>query len=251
MNRLGLILAIALPSCIAPAAQADLVVTPNANAGVEGAEGTFVPFGPNEWTFQWAIAASQFDSVPVGSQLTAIGLRLDAGQGTIPGSDFTITNWNLQVSQSLNAPSSLSATYANNIAADVVTVRTGALTIAANSLIGGPGVNPFFSIAFTVPYTYNGGDLLLTLRHSGGGPNPLLDGIDVSAIIGTVGTAGDQDATAAPPDRVNYYYAPVTQFEFTSAVAAPEPSSLALLGVGAVGILGYVGRRKMSARAGH
>jgi hypothetical protein len=56
---------------------AGTVVIGNANASANGNTDTVIPLTSNNsgYTFQILFAASQFGSVPVGSQFTAIGFR--------------------------------------------------------------------------------------------------------------------------------------------------------------------------------
>jgi hypothetical protein len=246
MNRLRLVFTGFLLLAAVPLARGGVIVTPNADDGTEGNNSTVIPFSNVAWTFQWAVAASQLGSVPAGSQLTAIGFRLDGGQPPGPSSSFTIANWNLQLSRSLRAPGSLSATYASNIGADVVLVRSGPLTLAPNSFPGGASPNPFVDVTFTTPYTYTGGDLLVTLRQSGGGPLLQLDSISLpNALIDSVGSFGDN---AAASGVAHLFSVPVNDFQFTMATAIPEPAGLTLVASGALVALRYLRRRRKAAR---
>ena len=74
------------------------------------------------------------------------------------------------MSASLHSPGTLDITLANNIGADVVTVRSGALTMPADSFSGAGNPTAFgFEIVFTTPYVYRGGSLLITTRQTGNG----------------------------------------------------------------------------------
>lgn len=117
------------------AAQAGLVVLPNSNAAANGNSGTVIPFaeGTQDVLFQWDIAGSQFGSVPVGSSITALGFRLAGTQSTLPSAPLTIGTFDLQLSTSLNPIGALSATEANNIGPDAVTVLSGPLVIPTNA----------------------------------------------------------------------------------------------------------------------
>ena len=220
-------------------ARADLIVAPNANTGVEGNTATSIPFNPDPRTFQWVFDDSQFAGIAPGSNIMGIGFRLEGGAPTSPTGSLSFDRWDLQISQSLNAPGALSTTFSNNIAADVVLVRSGPLTLSAGSLTGGAGPNPFMTISFTVPYTYTAGDLLLTLRHSGWAsvPGPLLlgnlDAVDLPLAVTDSAGANNADALATDAGSVHFFNVPVTQFVFESARAeAPVPGTLALFGLG-------------------
>jgi hypothetical protein len=216
-------------------ARAD-VIAPNANTAVEGNTLTLAAFQTAS-TFQWVFAASELSSVPTGSLVTGIGFRLNGGQVTFPAAALNLSRWDLQLSQSLNVPGALDVDFADNIGPDVVTVHSGPLTIPANFFTGGAGPNPFAKIVFTTPYTYTGGNLLLTLRELGGVGNSLfLDAVSLP-LAGTdsVFVIENADATSGTAHQGNV---PVTAFTFTPPAAVPAPATLLLLvsavaGVGA------------------
>ncbi len=217
-------------------ARAD-VIAPNANTAVEGNTLTLAPFQIAS-TFQWVFAASELSSVPTGSLVTGIGFRLDGGRATGPAAALNFSRWDLQLSQSLNAPGALDVDFADNIGPDVVTVHSGPLTIPTNFFTGDASPNAFATIVFTTPYTYTGGNLLLTLREVGGVANPLsLDAVSLP-LAGTdsVGVVENADATSGAAHQVNV---PVTAFTFTPPAAVPAPATLLLL-VSAVAVLGTV-----------
>jgi hypothetical protein len=208
---------------------AGTVVVPNTNAAANGNAFTVIPFtgSPDSaWTFQFLLAASQFGSVPVGNQLTAIGFRLGAGQTTGPSSTFTDTSFLLELSSSPNGLGSLSTTFANNIGADAVTVYNSGLVVGANSLSGGAGPNPFFLINFSTPYTYGGGNLLVTLIHSAPASGVLL--LDANSPGDGLGNTVGHSSFNATTGESGYNY-PVTEFVFGPATT-PEPATLGLVG---------------------
>jgi len=82
---------------------ASIIVAPNANAAANGnafTTGVFFDNAPGGLTLQWALAASQFSSMPVGSSITGIGFRVEGGQGSGPPSTETFSSWDLQLSTS-------------------------------------------------------------------------------------------------------------------------------------------------------
>jgi hypothetical protein len=116
---LGIVLAI----LATPMARAGFIVLPNANTTVNGNATQTYPIGDGNRTFQWVYSASQLSSI-VGDQITRIGFRRPAGASTVT-TPLTFTAWNLQVGNSLNAPGSLSATFAANEAPNTITARSG------------------------------------------------------------------------------------------------------------------------------
>jgi hypothetical protein len=217
-------------------ARADFVVVPNAYANVQGTIGVGTILRDQPRTLQVVYSASQFASVPLGSRITAVAFRLEAGQATYPPTDRHYDGYSIQLSQSLNAPGSLSGTFAENIGADVVTVRSGPLDIAPLSINGGPGINPFdFVLSFTTPYIYEGGDLLMTLRESGNGVDfEFVDAVANDSIGQAIAAIGD---TATDNSSLNIDSYPIAQFTYTGG-SVPEPSSYVLLCAGVIGLLG-------------
>jgi hypothetical protein len=203
--------------------RADMLVLPNSNTSSAGNNVQFGVLDSGSWTFQWVYSASQLNSA-VGDQITAIGFRLAAGQTTI-GSALNYSTFNLQLGTSLQPAGSLSSTFAANQGADTTTVLSGPLSIAGGSFVGGSGPNPFYDINFTTPYTYTGGDLLFTLRHSDPGVTTVVDANTLpNSDTDTVGQPGNIAATTG---EGQFFNSPVTQIEFSQTT--PEPASLTLL----------------------
>jgi hypothetical protein len=209
-------------------------VVPNANTSVGGNAEQFEVFGEGSaaasYTFQWQLAASQLTSL-IGDPLTAIGFRLLPGAATIPG-PTTITSFDLELSPAVNSIGSLSVTQANNIGAGGVTVYNAPLTLG--TLTGAPGASPFFLINFSTPYTYTGGDLVVTETILGGSTFA----VDANVPDGN----GDTSALA----RTEFFNYPITEFQATANVAAtPEPGTLLSLagGLFAFGALRFRARK--------
>jgi hypothetical protein len=211
---------------IGDSAQAGIIVAPNANTSVDGNSVQLDPFGElgNPQEFQWVLNGSQLTGI-VGDNITAIGFRLASGQsGQAPS---TINSFDLELSSSNNPIGSLSTTYANNIGSNAVTVYNGSLSLPG--LTGGAGPNPFFLITFTTPFTYTGGNLLMTLVSSSDDSFA----VDANAVGDGLG-----DTVAFFPvnsTKAEYYNYPITEFQFTT----PEPASSGLIALGllAMGVL--------------
>jgi hypothetical protein len=224
-----------------------MIVLPNANTSSSGNNVQFgILDGGQAWTFQWVYSASQLTSV-VGDQITAIGFRLPAGASTI-ASALNYTEFNLQLGTSLNAPGSLSTSFAANQGPDTTTVLSGPLSIPGGSFVGGSNPNSFFDIFFSVPFTYEGGDLLFTLRHDDPGVTVDVDAnILPNSVTDTNAQPGNDTATSG---QAHFFNSPVTQLVFGPATTVtPEPASLTLLATGAFGILGYGWRKRKQAHA--
>jgi hypothetical protein len=212
-------------------ATAATIVTPNIYATTAAPEETVLPFDGTiiPVTFQWIVPASEFSTVPLGSQISAIGFRLNVYEMP-PAADAAFSQWNLKISSRTSPSLTLDATFAANIGSDVVTVRSGPLLIPANAVpfdspqrFFDPVVpNSFFDIPFTTPYTYTSGSLVLTLSLSGhdGDPRLALDGEEViSGLSDTV----EANSLTSPTGRAHFYNFPVTRFTYV-----PEPSSAIL-----------------------
>ncbi|MCA9672047.1 MAG: hypothetical protein KC503_40915 [Myxococcales bacterium] len=173
------------------------VAVPTTSTASSATGGYSTLFGTSARTYQVALAASALGALSSGARIVALAFRQTSwfGAGAAPASTITCGSFDIQLSSSNNAPGSLSTTFSDNIGADVVTARSGALSIAAASMPGGathPTPNAFGAdIAFSAPYTYNGGALLITIRHSGCSQQILLDSGSpaCSACQGQVGTS--------------------------------------------------------------
>ena len=224
-------------------AQAATVVTPSGNLITNGNTsqlGVFGNGGGSPITFQWDFTASELNGL-VGTTLTGIGFRLPGGSSTV-SSSTSVGVWDLELSGSLNAFGSLNPTPSNNIAPGGTTVYDQSLVIPANSFVGGAGPNPFYVINFTTPYTYFGGDLLMTVT------NPGTANLAVDANF--VDAHGDTAACFSTGCQAQFFNYPITEFQFTPGFAVtPVPPALPLFisGLSALGLLGWRRKRKNTA----
>jgi hypothetical protein len=211
--RIGLMtLALGCGCAIAPAG---VVVVPNANTSANGNVNQAAPFGILSGTFQWELASSQLTAL-TGDSLTAIGFRLYGGEASIAGPS-SIASFSLELSPAVNPIGSLSGTTANNIGAGGVIVYSGALNLGA--LTGGAGPNPFFLINFTTPYTYSGGNLVMTATVTGGAANVIVDANNYGDGLGDTSEGG----------KAEFFTYPITEFQGSAVAATPEPASLLMV----------------------
>jgi hypothetical protein len=199
------------------------IVVPASAAATEASDSIASVLGSGPRTLQFAYDSTQLGGLTVGSVLTGLAFRLDVTEPAFP---FTL-NWlsyNIVLSTSLNNPGVLSPTFANNIGPDAVTVRSGSLTLPAGSFPGGGSPNAFGpTISFTTSYTYMGGDLLLTISHTGNGNQSF--GVDaVTDAPGLYQGLVAASFNAATADAGFATKSPVVQF-----TAVPEPGTLTLL----------------------
>lgn len=184
-----------------------------------------VALSSNPMTVQYVYPAAFLAGIPHGSSITGIAfrkdedIRWDAWPSLPVGRAGSSEHFDVQMSKSVNAPGHLSNTFAHNIGPDAVTVRTGPLSLAHQ------GEVTVFSpeILFTTPYVYTGGDLLITIRHTGftdweynppidassGTPSAPLQGICVESYTGTV---------ADPAWSPYLQHAPVIRLTLAAAV---------------------------------
>jgi hypothetical protein len=240
--RAAAVLAFILPLSFPERASASLTV-PGAytnSAGTSNANTPFGAAGATGFTLQLDFAASQLTTMAVGSLINGIGFRLYPFYGTI-NQILNYSEFDIQIGTSTNSIASLSTVYAGNEGADTILARSGALSIPAKSFVGTKRVNPFYTINFTTPYAYKGGDLLVTITDTVAadtiGTIVPLDAILPNASIGDVsGGAGTTHGAA------NFSYAPITQLSYT-AVRVTEPATSSILIVGA-GLTFAIRRRR-------
>ncbi|MBN8585512.1 MAG: T9SS type A sorting domain-containing protein [Ignavibacteria bacterium] len=142
-------------------------VVPPSYTGTQGT-GTFLgPLSGSPRTYQMLIRDSMLTSL-VGQQITGLTFRLLASaSANWPAADVTFTNYDIYLSESV-APENRSLTFAQNVVGVQKRVRFGGLTITAGSFpFGGSPTTFGTDIAFDSAYVYNGGHLLIEIRHTG------------------------------------------------------------------------------------
>jgi len=156
------------------------VVPPN-YAGTQGTSSFLGPLSSSQRTYQFLIRDSILTGL-VGHQITGLTYRLlTSAVSNWPASDVTFSNYDIYLSGSV-APENRSLTFSQNIVGVQKRVRFGSLTITAGSFPSGGSPTTFGSeITFDSAYVYNGGNLLIELRHTGfTGTSSSVDAISTS-----------------------------------------------------------------------
>jgi len=169
---------------------------------------------------QHMIHASELSHIPIGSQITGFTMRSrQAGDG--PTSSSAFADYEVYVSTAATTLAGMSATFATNEGADKVQVRDGAMSIGANSFKGSATVSPFGpTVQFERAFIYKGGDLCITVRHSGsnGSSVVLLDAhTAISKTRINTTTTSMNAATGIVRD-----YGGVVRVEYNPSVIAPS-----------------------------
>lgn len=150
---------------------------------------------------------------------------------------LTANVYQIRVSTSVNSVNSLSSTFANNVGADVVLYETKSFTgtINAGDLYG-----------FTGSFDYNPalGDLLIDITRISGTAQPLWSPYNAlpAHTLGEYSRAYSFSGTTTGVTNSNY--GNHTYFTTNALAPVPEPASLAIWGIGAVGGALVARRRK-------
>lgn len=158
--------------------------------GSTNAGGTFLgPLANAARTYQWIINENQL-TAHVGRLIDGFAMRQPASSSAAwPTADVLYSTYDIRLSEGV-APASRSLTFAANVVGTQTLVRSGPLTIPANSYPAGatsPAANDWGPvITFDTPYLYMGGHLCIELRHQGfTGTSRSID-----AILATGGPSG-------------------------------------------------------------
>jgi hypothetical protein len=216
------------------AAAASTIVSPGADASVEGSSNNGYPFNLSFFSqpsmrYQQVFNSSEFSAAGSPMLITGIAFRPDSGTGDAFSSTLSSVRIDLSTT-SVNA-STLSPVFANNVGANDAVVFNGALSLSSAYLgpVGGPK-NFDIVITLTTPFLYNpaNGSLLMDVRNFGGGGTTQFDS-DVLPPTQRVwaGAVGDTTGTNIGDSGL------VTQFIYT---AVPEPQTVSLAALGLAGI---------------
>ncbi len=238
MIRPTLLLA-ALTACVP--VQATLVTIPSAFSATEANNSNGGVLGANARTFQYDYSSSVL-SINPGDKLIGMAFRLNTGTSVISGA-LSWSQFDVEIATSTASPGSLSTTFASNAGTDATTVRSGALSFAAGAFPTSHTPNNFGpEITFSLPFTYTGGDLLVTIRTSGNtqGTAVLLDAEGNSS-----GSYQGQGSTLGSNATVANGATSTTVILGLDVVSAPEPKTWMLAPIGGViVILAAAARRR-------
>jgi hypothetical protein len=205
-------------------------IVPGQFALAEAGSSDNAPLGASEQHFQQVFSSALLTNISVGYWIDGIAFRVEGNETAVPAQ--TIPIYDISLSESPNAPGSLSATFANNRGADFLTVRSGALTLNAGDFPGGSSPNNFGWILFSTPYQYQGGDLLIEVAYQGFSAGRNADAVyPFTANLAQTAFGNGYNSTTA--DAGLYAEALVMGFSITSVfVPIPEPSAFFMIGVG-------------------
>lgn len=201
-------------------------VVPGSYENVPGT-GTFLgPLSNAQRTYQLLIHESLLTDM-VGLQLTGLTWRsLASATSDWPTADVTFNNYDIYLSGSVT-PANRSLTFANNIVGPQTQVRSGPLNIPTGSYTSGDSPNAFGPTIGFSNYAYNGGHLLIEIRHTGfSGTSRSVDALLTSTSgYGTLFSGawtGNYTGTSGAQGN----------FSIVQLSAVPEPTTMALLGLG-------------------
>ncbi len=226
----------------------------------ESGTGLTLPFNSGAATYMGYLDASEFSSLTSPVLITGISFRLASGYNSQiltsawPSQDLTFSEFNIQLAQASAADETAGdledgTSFANNQnAATTTTVRSGTLTVAADSFTNSlSGTNTFGpTLAFSTPYAYTPGESLTYLiDESGYGTSETQAAFASSSISNFSPFTADALDSSAGTDQTapTGYTDPLIvqfQYETISAAAVPEASTtisfglLLALGAGAV-----------------
>ncbi len=204
-------------------------VVPSAFAG--GGNGSFIgPLANGARTYQLLIHADMMAGM-TGQELTGLAFRNGSGATSDwPPSDVTFANYDIFLSGSVN-PADRSLVFADNVVGPQTQVRSGSLTIAAGDYSSGNSPNEFGSyIGFGSGWVYEGGNLLIEIRHSGSG----MTSRAVDAVTASSGPASGYGTLFSAVWQSGYASTDGLQgnFAVTQLRVVPAPAGMAVMGLG-------------------
>lgn len=261
--RAGVLVAVVALASAAPCSAGVIVSPPGPNVAGNGmGVAPFTnPGDTNGNRYQQVYSSAFFAGGGPVQLITDVGFRPKQGAFlNLIGNTLNISNVTVRLSTTpraadTNFPNGLNADLATNVGADAMTVYQGALTLTTDRLFGDTDVEDFdFLIQFQNPFLYQPGrgNLLLeliipptaTVTSNGTIGFTQLDSF-TDGFPSTDGTASAFDANLLDGLTIgsNSTTGAVTRFS-TTPVATPEPTTLALFGGLALGLLGVRRRVK-------
>ena len=228
-RRLGcaFLLAALLGLCVTIELHAAVVVVPNSLATNDGNGTSTSTEGPASVRWLQIYDASQFGALSEPSVLTQFAYRPDTIVGESGPRSLTLQIYASTTSRSV---ADLSTTFAENLGANNTLVFDGTLILATGNLPGPGNTRQFdYVFPFATPFLYDpaAGNLVLDFQIVANGSAVTFDTVSGDSATGRVFAFGSSTATTG-----DFRDSHVTQFTF-----APEPSSVALLALGAAGFL--------------
>jgi hypothetical protein len=145
-------------------------VVPTDYTGTPGNAGFLSQFATTPRTYQLLIHESQLTTI-LNKQILAVSWRLPtSATSNWPTTDVTFTNYDFYLGQSVDPANMSTADFSSNFIGPKKQVRSGSLTVTANSYTFGNTPNdwgPEMTFIFDSVYVYTGGNLLIELRHEG------------------------------------------------------------------------------------
>lgn len=185
--------------------------------------------GPDQERNQIVIDDSVFGGFGGPVIIDSMALRLDKNSHATSATFDDIT---VQLSTATTTPNTFSTTVADNVGSDVVTVRSGPITLSSASGVANPSQFDIL-VPFLVPFTYDplAGDLLFDWVYSGHFNNGAfqldLNWNDTSSYTNTV--AYNADAVPVPDGFAESFRQGASLvMQFSVSVVNPEPSAMLL-----------------------
>jgi len=223
----GVAIACGIVAAVCAPAMADEARVPSSGNGAELPSNQEGPIGGTTARhFMMVLDARAMQGIPVGSRLTGLRFRLDAGIAVAwPPANVSFADYELRLSAAATTSATMSTTYASNVSGAQTLVKDGGFAISASSYPASPAPRAFGPlIQFDAGYVYNGGALCLDFNHTGTG-----------SLV-----SGSMDASNSPstdfvrglyaPDRVaasgSLTTCPIVEFEYVPPTNTVVPASL-------------------------
>ncbi len=213
-------------------------VVPGGYADSPG-NGSFIgPLANGPRTYQMLIHADMLAGL-VGQELNGLSFRNGSGATSDwPPSDINYADYDIYLSGSVN-PADRSLNFASNVVGTQTQVRSGSLTIAAGDYASGGSPNSFGSYIGFNGWVYEGGNLLIEIRHSGSGATSRA----VDAVTASSGPGSGYGVQFSAAWQSGYAATDGIQgnFAIVQLRAVPAPAGMAVMGLG---LLGAARRRR-------